>query len=62
MNDLGEIEKGEVALRVDEQKVAGTLLQPETPVPGFLFVHGWGGDQAEDLGYAEELARLGCVC
>jgi len=62
VSDLGGIEKGEVALQVDDQKVAGTLLLPETPVPGFLFIHGWGGDQAEDLSHAEELARLGCVC
>jgi uncharacterized protein len=58
----GAIDTGKVALEVDHQKVAGTLLQPETPVPGFLFIHGWGGDQAEDLGHAETLARLGCVC
>jgi dienelactone hydrolase len=59
---LSEVDKGKVSLAVGDQKVAGTLLSPEAPVPGFLFIHGWGGDQEEDLGHAEELARLGCVC
>ncbi|MBB3475362.1 S9 family peptidase [Sphingomonas sp. BK345] len=62
MSDLGEVEEDAVALAVDRQRVAGTLLRPEVPVPGFLFVRGWGGDQEDDLGDAEELARLGCVC
>ena len=62
MTDLVEIDRDKVSLSVDDQKVAGTLLRPEAPVPGFLFIHGWGGDQAEDLGHAEELARLGCIC
>jgi len=62
VSELSEIDKDAVSLKVDDQKVVGTLLRPETPVPGFLFIHGWGGDQAEDLGHAEELARLGCVC
>lgn len=62
MTDLSEIDSDQVLLEVDRQRVAGTLLSPETPVPGFLFIHGWGGDQAEDLGHAEELARLGCIC
>lgn len=62
MTDLSEIDSDAVSLEVDRQKVAGTLLSPETPVPGFLFIHGWGGDQAEDLGHAEKLARLGCIC
>jgi uncharacterized protein len=62
VSELGEVEEDPVALAVDRQRVAGTLLRPEVPVPGFLFVHGWGGDQEDDLGDAEELARLGCVC
>jgi dienelactone hydrolase len=57
-----KIDEGKVSLQVGGQTVAGTLLSPEAPVPGFLFIHGWGGDQAEDLGHAEELARLGCIC
>jgi len=57
-----DVEEGRVRLAVDGQKLTGTLLTPEAPVPGFLFVHGWGGDQEEDLGLAEDLARLGCIC
>lgn len=56
------VDEGRVDLAVDGQRLTGTLLQPEAPVPGLLFVHGWGGDQDEDLGHAEELARLGCIC
>ncbi|WP_209316025.1 MULTISPECIES: S9 family peptidase [unclassified Brevundimonas] len=62
MKDQVDIQEGRVELTVDGQKLSGTLLQPEAPVPGFLFVHGWGGDQEEDLDHAEEIARLGCVC
>lgn len=62
MTDRTEIQEGRVELSVDGQKLSGTLLKPEAPVPGLLFVHGWGGDQDEDLGHAEEIARLGCVC
>lgn len=62
MKDRAEIREGRVELVVDGQKLAGTLLKPEAPVPGLLFVHGWGGDQDEDLGHAEEIARLGCIC
>ena len=62
MNERDAVDEGRVTLHVDGQRLTGTLLEPEAPVPGFLFVHGWGGDQAEDLGQAEELARLGCIC
>lgn len=62
MSELSVVDKDAVTLEVEGQKVVGSLLKPELPVPGFLFIHGWGGDQEEDLGHAEELARLGCVC
>lgn len=62
MTSPKDIDKNAVSLAIDDQKIVGTLLQPEIPVPGFLFIHGWGGDQEEDLGHAEELARLGCIC
>lgn len=62
MKDAKAVDEGRVDLTVEGQRLTGTLLQPEAPVPGLLFVHGWGGDQEEDLGHAEELARLGCVC
>jgi pimeloyl-ACP methyl ester carboxylesterase len=62
MSQSAEIAEDEVVLRVAGQRVTGTLLEPQIPVPGFLFVHGWGGDQGEDLDQAEALTRLGCVC
>lgn len=62
MKDIAEVDEGRVDLTVEGQRLTGTLLQPEAPVPGLLFVHGWGGDQDEDLGHAEDLARLGCIC
>jgi uncharacterized protein len=62
MTDLAAIDEDRVPLAVNGQRLNGTLLRPQVPVPGFLFVHGWGGDQSEDLGVAEQLAKLGCVC
>ena len=62
MTEPDVIDRDKVSLAVADQKLVGTVLRPEVPVPGFLFIHGWGGDQDEDLGHAEELARLGCVC
>ncbi|RVT90573.1 alpha/beta fold hydrolase [Sphingomonas crocodyli] len=59
---MSALDENRVRLSVGDDKIVGTLLKPEAPVPGFLFIHGWGGDQAEDLGHAEELARLGCIC
>lgn len=38
------------------------FLTPSAPIPGILFIHGWGGDQRFDLKRAHSLARLGCVC
>ena len=55
-----------VAIAVDGERIEGTLVVPEAPeprVPGVLFVHGWGGNQAHYLGEAHASARaLGCVC
>lgn len=52
----------EVAVDVDESRLAGTLLMPGSTVPGVLFVHGWGGCQQHDLDKAQRLAALGCIC
>ncbi|MEZ2721844.1 alpha/beta hydrolase family protein [Paenalcaligenes hominis] len=38
------------------------FLTPSVPIPGVLFIHGWGGDQRFDLKRAHHLAGLGCVC
>ena len=43
-------------------EICGTLVAPETLLPGILFVHGWGGSQARYLARAREIAELGCVC
>jgi uncharacterized protein len=51
-----------VYIAVDGQHIAGTLVAPATPVPGVLFVHGWGGSQEQYLARAREIAALGCVC
>lgn len=51
-----------VDILVGNEAIAGTLLAPETRVPGVLFVHGWGGSQQRDLARARGIAGLGCVC
>jgi pimeloyl-ACP methyl ester carboxylesterase len=52
-----------VEIGVGEQRVAGTLIGPAgVGAPGVLFVHGWGGSQAQYLGRAREAAALGCAC
>ena len=49
-------------IAVDDEKLAASLLVPPRELPGVLFVHGWGGSQAHDLGRAKNVAGLGCVC
>ena len=51
-----------VELPVEDQRLAGTFLSPDTRMPGLLFVHGWGGSQERDLKRARGIAGLGCVC
>lgn len=51
-----------IEIPVDDEAVAGTLLTPKSKIPGVLFIHGWGGDQAFDLKRATHIAGLGCVC
>jgi dienelactone hydrolase len=53
--DHCEIPSGDASLE-------GTLLTPATVIPGVLFVHGWGGSQAQDLARATAAAGLGCAC
>src|SRR5256714_7162688 len=47
---------------VGEGRLSGTLIVPGVQMPGVLFVHGWGGSQAQYLARAREIAALGCVC
>ena len=51
-----------IDIAVGERRLAGTLLTPGRRVPGFLFVHGWAGNQQQYLVRAREIAALGCVC
>src|SRR3990167_6906762 len=51
-----------IEIIVENESIAGTVLSPETKVPGVLFVHGWGGSQQRDLERAKGIAGLGCVC
>jgi uncharacterized protein len=51
-----------VAIEVDGDRIAGTLVVPAPRRPGVLFVHGWGGSQAQYLARARRVAALGCVC
>lgn len=51
-----------VDIEVDDMQIAGTLVAPATRLPGILFVHGWGGNQAQYLARAHALAALGCIC
>lgn len=52
----------EIDIPVDGQSIAGTLVAPDTSLPGVLFLHGWGGTQEHYLARAREIATLGCVC
>ena len=47
---------------VDGARLDGTVLAPGSTIPGVLFVHGWGGSQQRDLGRAQQIAALGCIC
>lgn len=51
-----------IEVTVAGQPLLATLLAPATRQPGVLFVHGWGGSQAQDLERARAIAGLGCHC
>jgi pimeloyl-ACP methyl ester carboxylesterase len=51
-----------VQIAVDTERINGTFVTPGNRIPGVLFVHGWGGSQAQYLARAREVAALGCVC
>jgi hypothetical protein len=52
----------QIDIEVDGEHIAGTLIAPATTIPAVLFVHGWGGSQAQYLARARDIAALGCVC
>jgi pimeloyl-ACP methyl ester carboxylesterase len=51
-----------IGIPVEGTRIDGTLATPGARIPGVLFVHGWGGSQAQYHGRAREVAALGCVC
>src|SRR4051812_28488218 len=51
-----------IEIAVDGKHMDGTIVRPDTLVPGVLLVHGWDGSQGEYLERAREIAALGCVC
>ena len=51
-----------IDIAVDGMRIDGTLASPGARIPGVLFVHGWGGSQAQYRGRAREIAALGCIC
>lgn len=51
-----------IDIPVDGQHIAGTLVGPDTMVPGVLLVHGWDGSQEQYIARAHEIASLGCIC
>ncbi len=51
-----------IDIPVGGDHVAGTLVGPDTLVPGVLLVHGWDGSQEQHIARAHEIATLGCIC
>jgi dienelactone hydrolase len=51
-----------IDIPVDGHHIAGTLVGPDTMVPGVMLVHGWDGSQDQYIARAHEIAALGCIC
>lgn len=51
-----------ILIPVDDHHIAGTLVAPNTVVPGVILVHGWDGCQQQYIERAHEIAALGCIC
>jgi dienelactone hydrolase len=51
-----------IDIPVAGKHIAGTLVGPDTMVPGVLLVHGWDGSQDQYVARAHEIASLGCIC
>ena len=51
-----------IDIAVDGKHIAGTLVGPDTLVPGVLLVHGWDGSQDQYIARAHEIAAMGCIC
>jgi dienelactone hydrolase len=51
-----------IDIAVDGKHIAGTLVGPDTMVPGVVLVHGWDGSQDQYIARAHEIASMGCIC
>ena len=51
-----------VRIPAGDRSIEGTLVAPDTVVPGVMLVHGWDGSQEQYLARAHALAALGCIC
>lgn len=51
-----------IDILVDDHCIAGTLVAPDTLVPGVILVHGWDGAQEQYIARAHAIASLGCIC
>jgi uncharacterized protein len=51
-----------IDIPVAGKHIAGTLVGPDTMVPGVMLVHGWDGSQDQYIARAHEIATLGCIC
>jgi len=51
-----------IDIPVEGKHIAGTLVGPDTMVPGVMLVHGWDGSQDQYIARAHEIATLGCIC
>jgi pimeloyl-ACP methyl ester carboxylesterase len=53
----------EVELRADDQRLAATVFEPETPNGrGILFLHGWRSSQFSPRQFARKLSDYGFTC
>lgn len=51
-----------VYIPVGDHSIAGTLVAPDSVIPGVMLVHGWDGSQEQYIERAHEIAALGCIC
>lgn len=52
----------DIQIASGDRTIAGTLVAPDTVVPGVMLVHGWDGSQQQYLARAHAIAALGCIC
>jgi len=48
-----------VEIPVERGYLDGTIVAPQTTIPGVLFVHGWGANQEQYMERARQTAALG---